>query len=561
MKMMKVISSCLLVVAFLFTSCEDLLEPSPDNQRDIDFILEGARFGEGLLLNAYSNLPNVYPFDEAATDDAVSNLLGAGFKRMATGEWSSQFNPVSVWNDHYQTILYINLFLDLVDDVEWSWESAERNEMFAERFTGEAYGLRALYYTELLRAHGGLGSDNEMLGFILLDEYVEPAILDPNLPRSGFDECVQFIVDDCDRAIAILPMDYVEQTETNEQFVWGEQNKNRITARHAMAIKARVLLMAASPAFNTAGTASKWEDAADAAAELLTEIGGVAGLSPTGLRWYLNQNDPEIIWRKDVENILTWESQNFPPSMFGSGRNNPTQNFVDAFPMNDGTPIAESGAYDPSNPYANRDPRLAAYVVYNGNTIGTNVINTNVEDITNGLNKTELSTVTGYYLKKLMNEAVRLNPGSQNSRVHFYTLFRYTEMFLNYAEAANEAWGPDGDPEGYGFTARDVIGAIRERAGIIQPDAYLATVTTKEDMRDLIRNERRIELSFEGFRFWDIRRWDLPLNETAKGMSIEGGVHTVIDVEVRDYDAHMKYGPIPYRETLINTSLVQNKDW
>jgi hypothetical protein len=230
--------------------------------------------------------------------------------------------------------------------------------------------------------------------------------------------------------------------------------------------------------------------------------------------------------------------------------------------MANGYPIAHaSSGYNASTPYASRDPRLASYVIYNGNKIGTTVIATNVESTTNGIGNTPKSTVTGYYLKKLMNEQVKLTPGSTNPQIHFYTLFRYTEIFLNYAEAANEAWGPDNDPEGYGFTPRQIMQAIRSRAGIVQPDNYLATITDAAGMRTLIQNERRIELCFEGFRFWDLRRWNLNLAEKAKGMRIEGGIYTVIDVEDRDYEPYMKYGPIPYRETINNTNLIQNEGW
>lgn len=80
-------------------------------------------------------------------------------------------------------------------------------------------------------------------------------------------------------------------------------------------------------------------------------------------------------------------------------------------------------------------------------------------------------------------------------------------------------------------------------------------------MRTLIRNERRIELCFEGFRFWDLRRWDLPLNETAMGMSITRNVYTEIEVEPRTYESFMKYGPIPYQELLKNNNLIQNEGW
>ena len=83
-------------------------------------------------------------------------------------------------------------------------------------------------------------------------------------------------------------------------------------------------------------------------------------------------------------------------------------------------------------------------------------------------------------------------------------------------------------------------------------------------MRELIRNERRLELCFEGFRFWDLRRWKVDmtkLNETVKGMSIEGNKYSVVDVETRNYADYMFYGPIPYSEVLKFNALIQNSGW
>jgi starch-binding outer membrane protein, SusD/RagB family len=109
-----------------------------------------------------------------------------------------------------------------------------------------------------------------------------------------------------------------------------------------------------------------------------------------------------------------------------------------------------------------------------------------------------------------------------------------------------------------------VIARIRLRAGITQPDNYLATITTKEQMRDLIRNERRLELCFEGFRFWDIRRWGLPLNETVKGITVNstGTTFTPMDVETRNYPpSYGTYMPLPFEETLKYGGLIQNEGW
>ena len=146
--------------------------------------------------------------------------------------------------------------------------------------------------------------------------------------------------------------------------------------------------------------------------------------------------------------------------------------------------------------------------------------------------------------------------------MHYTPRIRFTEIFLNYAEAANEAWGPTGNG-GHGYSAYDIIAALHNRAGV--GNGYLESIKTDKDkMRQLIRNERRIELSFEGFRFWDLRRWNAPLTEKAMGMSINSAnktTYTPVDVETRDYKDYMNYGPIPYSEVLKFNQLQQNKGW
>jgi hypothetical protein len=154
---------------------------------------------------------------------------------------------------------------------------------------------------------------------------------------------------------------------------------------------------------------------------------------------------------------------------------------------------------------------------------------------------------------------VNANPSALTTQRHYPVHIRYTEIFLIYAEAANEAFGPDGMGTN-GFSARQVISAIRRRAGIAQTDNYLASVTTKDDMRRLIRNERRLELSFEGFRFWDLRRWKENLTEPARGVIITNNVYNIQTVENRQYADHMYYGPIPLTEAL-KANLKQNKGW
>jgi hypothetical protein len=161
---------------------------------------------------------------------------------------------------------------------------------------------------------------------------------------------------------------------------------------------------------------------------------------------------------------------------------------------------------------------------------------------------------------------------------HVYPRIRYTEIFLAYAEAANDAWGPKADPKGIGYTAYDVIKKIRQRAGLgkdfmgmdlPEGDSYLEECAADQTkMTDLIRNERRIELCFENKRFWDLRRWLLPLNEPVRGMQIDcysnGDIkYTVIPVvDERKFDNSFQcYGPIPKSEVLKWSNLKQNRGW
>jgi hypothetical protein len=212
-------------------------------------------------------------------------------------------------------------------------------------------------------------------------------------------------------------------------------------------------------------------------------------------------------------------------------------------------------------------------VLYNGGTEGVanTVINTEQNSTTNdGINKLSgKSTRTGYYLRKLLRQDVNLDPNKTTKQFHYTPRIRYTELFLNYAEAANEAWGPTGKGS-HNYSAYDVIKALHNRAGV--GNDYLESIkTNKEKMRELIRNERRIELSFEGFRFWDIRRWNLVDAMTAevKGMSIVSSkdgdnttyTYTVVPVEKRSYKDYMIYGPIPYSEMVKFNQLSQNKGW
>lgn len=576
-------------------SCDDLFEPAKENIKDVSSMYDEATYADGILGDAYILLPySSGVTSDVATDDAVTNDNSDSYRTMAIGSWTSQNDPMSQWRNRYAAIQFLNIFIENADNVAWSRDGGVR-AMFNNRLKGEAYGLRALQMLYLLQAHGGVSVDGELLGVPVYEMSLDGSS-DFNIPRASFAACIRKVFEDADMAIGLLPLDfgdiadisqipdrYVELGVQPDEYnrVFGNQVSGRMSGRIAEAIKAQAALLAASPAFNQASGVD-WSDAADICASVLDRIGGPAGLDPQGHLWYLpdnvdrlaaGANPDEIIWRAsigDADNTL--EAANFPPSLRGTGRVNPTQNLVDAFPTLSGYPITDSrGGYDSDAPYENRDPRLSAYVVFNGATQGVNddEIVTAVYGTNNdAINREDgHSTRTGYYMRKLLREDCNPHPTYNTKQKHYVKRIRYTEIFLAYAEAANEAWGPLSGGS-HGYTAYDVIKAIRHRAGIgvDNDDAYLESIKSDRDkMRELIRNERRIELCFENIRFWDLRRWKAPLNENACGVNItaENGTmkYSRIEVEARNYRDYMYYGPIPYSELLKFGALRQNQGW
>ena len=603
-----VIGYCLLVIGLV--SCDDMFEPAKRNFRQLEDMTEESEYAHGLLIYGYDRLPYMrYTQTDVATDDAVTNDFNNNYLVMATGAWAADNNPMSQWDPCKDGIQYVNLFLSIVDKTQWAPSAASKQQMFIDRLKGEAFALRAILYYYLLQVHSGYAEDGQLYGVPLLTK-PEDGSSDFNQPRAPFADCVKQIFADCDSAIALLPADYADidgETEIPAKYialganvsgynlVFGKNARNLVSGKAAEAVKAQVALLAASPAFRDQSGVTSAE-AATYCANALKRIGGMEGFDPLGNIWYKNASKldpsaasemPEILWRSDRSNDNTQEGENFPPSLYGNGRVNPSQNLVDAFPMRSGLPITDpQSGYDAQDPYANRDPRLTDYIIYNGMTFsgakiltGVNMPNDKSETYDN-LTDIETSTRTGYYLKKLLRDDVSVNPSSRRVQYHIYPRIRYTEIFLAFAEAANDAWGPDADPTGVGFTAYDVIKAIRQRAGLAKDengmelaggDAYLESCrSNKEQMTQLIRNERRIELCFENKRFWDLRRWQMPINESVKGMQIEKIdpdkedsplKYTVINVEDRKYDAYQLYGPIPKDEVLKWSNLKQNKGW
>ena len=596
--------------SFFICSCDDMFEPAEENTKQLDAMVQESNYVYGLLIYGYNRLPYMTTTQtDIATDDAVTNENGNVYRDMATGTWSSENNPLSQWNSCKDGIQYVNLFLKYVNQVDWAPSAASKQQMFIDRLTGEALGLRAIFYYHLLQAHGGYDEVGNLLGVPLLTE-PEDGSSDYNQPRASFADCVRQIFADCDKAVELLPAQYVEIDDaenipqkyrdlgaqlTGYNLVFGNMAKNLVSGKVAAAVKAQTALLAASPAFRSKSGVTS-EEAAKICADVLKDV----EFDPEGDIWYKNTEKlsssknvmPEILWRADWESAgSSQESANFPPSLYGQGRVNPSQNLVNAFPMRNGYPITDSRSqYDPQDPYKDRDPRLDDDVIYNGTVFKSVVIVTGTYATTtenkghddNINNPSTSSTRTGYYMKKLLRSDAGASAasGSISNQPHIYPRIRYTELYLAYAETANDAWGPKADGAGLGLSAYDVIKKIRERGGIgtdengdYVGDPYLEECAGDQaKMSELIRNERRIELCFENKRFWDLRRWELPINESVMGVQIDkideqkdaepsNLKYTFINVEDRVFDSYQYFGPIPNSELISWSNLLQNKGW
>ncbi|MGE5520187.1 MAG: RagB/SusD family nutrient uptake outer membrane protein [Candidatus Dadabacteria bacterium] len=517
------------------------------------------------LNNIYTYLPNGFnridgDFLDAASGDAIPSRYNTTVENYTKGTVSVINNPDPYWGTAYYGIRRSNIFLSNIVNVPIAVQTKQY-------WKAEARFLRAFFYWELLKRYGGvpLVGDN-IYG---LDDNIQ-------LPRNTFAETVDYIVNECTAIKDSLRVDPTSDAE------WGRASKGA-----AVALKCRVLLYSASPLFNGGGVESdpvkkaltgyptadpaRWQKVVDAVTEFnaLGYYKLVTSGSPTPFASvFTTKKSTEIIFAKQSGNNTGLEYSQSPVGYIISnsrsqGLTSPTQNFVDAFPMANGMGINETGSgYSASTPYANRDPRLGATVFYNG----LQWLNRNVQTSQGGLDKPDdpavapVQTRTGYYLRKFLGNFATSTSFSNQS--HNFPIFRYAEILLNYAEALNEL--------GQVENAVTQIKALRSRAGIAAGtngrNGIKAGITQLE-MRDLIRNERRIELAFEEHRFWDIRRWkiaDQAVGTPLFGMNISSGTtptYQQVTVANPVFQNRLYHMPIPYDEITKNPKLIQNEGW
>jgi starch-binding outer membrane protein, SusD/RagB family len=551
--------SILLLSLLILSACNDFLDPEPDGRKDEKLVFSEYTYALGFFANIYADLPAGFhsvsgAMEACMTDDAEHTDQLADVQSYNNGSWNKQnFTDAWLYTKYYASLRKLAIFLENVDDAKFIDPNAynrspELNAVYQERFKAESYFLRAFFYFELVKRFGGVPIVPE-LRLEINDEL--------NLPRKSFDECVDYIVSNCDLAAATLPV-------KDQESSWI----GHATKASALALKSRVLLYAASPLNNPSSDNEKWIRAAKAAKEVL-DLQGYGLLTGnevknTGMfEIWNNFYNTEVLFAMPYFANNDLEFKNFPVGFQkGQGLTNPTQNLVDAFETSNGEPISQSSQYNAQNPYENRDPRLSYFIGYNGSVYNNRPIETYIGGL-DGLNKDQNSTKTGYYMKKYMNVNADLAKNTQSTR-HQWIHFRYAEILLNYAEAMNEAYGPANVGDGLNKSALDAVNQVRSRVGMPNLNAGI----NKDQMRERIRNERRVELCFEGHRAWDVRRWKQGslFNAPVKGMRITQNGSTfqyeVFNVEQRVFDESKMYlMPIPQSEILKADALEQNPNW
>lgn len=598
----------LISIVLLFASCgkdqSSLLDPATTGITDKD-VFKNAQYADQFLIDIYGALVPVLATTgnggtrwrgtdgmlETTTDFGSSNLASvAPFRSFNAGSWNETTNTTfsqADWLTSWQAIRACNLYLSHIAEVPLSTEY-QFDESIRTIRKAEATFLLAFNYAELAKQFGGVPMEKTVVG--VTDEM--------KIPRSTFDETTAYIVQLCDKAAADLPIKQPDQ--------W----LGRVTRGAALALKARTLLYAASPLWNNSAKptdspfrgkydALKWKTAAQAAKAVMDlgvyRLYGTAAGEDISTLFTTRIND-EIIFSHMGQQECYQTGISVPMKLYGtgayakSGCNEVTYNMTKLYEIiNNGQaysiedPDQVKTGYNPNDPYKKLDPRFYRDCMFNGEKflgqtcafgVGTQAVH----------NPTEVSPYYTYVFSvKFADLTLKVNfdPRNPNSSPvksnQNYPYFRYAEVLLNYAEAMNEAFGPEIDGLGNGLTALAAVNQIRARTKYPTKPEYMGLTgvlpaipsgQSQATFRQTIRHERSVELSYEEHRFWDCRRWKLDpatmttIQTQTPTWSATGVVtYPITTLETRTFETKMYRMPIPQQEMFANPTLVQNPGW
>ncbi|MBQ6576217.1 MAG: RagB/SusD family nutrient uptake outer membrane protein [Bacteroidales bacterium] len=490
-----------MIICLLFASCEEWLNVNPTDKYSKDTFWTTAVNANAGLMGCYNAL---YPWrfmmsfeTDMLTSNAVAYNEANGTRGMARGQALSTCELVSnSWKRCYAGIGRVNTLIDNIGNVD------ELSDADKATMTAEAKFLRAFFYGNLVHRFGG----------VPLITSAPDAAEQESLPRDTKEAVTEQIYKDLDDAIAVLPAS------------WNAANLGRATKGAAQSYKARMLLYD-----------GKWAEAA-AMAKQVMDSKTYALFNDYRHFWSeSNKHHKEVIF--NLESIIPEHTVDYDSQIWQLNRPAPLKELVDIYLCTDGLPIEKSPLYDPEHPYENRDPRLLKSIICIGYPyLGQIMTPSNC-------------VLTGFGSKKYTSYEDNVSQALLTRSAHNFIIIRYAEVLLTYAEAQNEASGPDA-------SVYDAINQLRRRPDIQMPD--LEPGLNQAQMREVIRRERRVELCMEGLYYFDILRW-----KTAE-IENNGIVHRYSGeaLEERKFNPARDYlWPIPYDQILHNPNLKQNPGW
>jgi len=574
------------VAGILFTSCEDMfgdfLDKQPSNELTEEIVFSDWTTTRQFHFDTYNFLRDGMAringsWLDAATDISMTSFSYGGTRvAFNIGNYYTGYagNELTfTWEHYYRGIRKCNMLLTRIDSVPRpADETKEKYETDKLNYKSEARFLRAFFFWELFLRYGPIPLVTEVLdpdGDLLSDYTTRPSIKE---------YVVDFVLNELKECEAGL-MDY----DTGK-----ERNAGRITQPMARALYSRIMLYMAGDRFR-AESGITWKAAADASKSFIDDYGKHYGLfqpennaaanyTAAILRNAHNEKNTEtIFWRNDLRYGWGAIEVDSPVGEGGMGGNCPTQNLVDMYDMANGespfNAYDETGApvynnltpsinplsgYNDANPYADRDPRFSATVLYHGVNWGNGVINVIRGQRDNPSGNTN-ATPTGYYMRKYIPENILSNNHSGTSYMN-WIIIRYAEILLNYAEALHESGGSREE-------VLNTLQPIRDRAGLTAKLTDRADLNTASQIRNFIRKERTVELAFEEHRVWDVRRWNVAEKALARpiyGIEVtrEGDrvVYTRKLSQNRVFEPKMYLYPIPEAEVW-KTNIENNPGW
>ena len=487
---------------------------------------------------------------DATTDDAIHVYESSAIQRIVNGTWSANYTVDDKFAYYYNAIHDANYYLTTLSGLTFdTWENGDDYQDWMQNYDNYQYQvrfLRAYFYFELVRRYQNVPLITKPLSQTETNQ-IEP---------SSAKEVLKFIINECTEIAPKLP---IKSTSI------ARAENGRATRAMAMALKLRAALYAASPLYSTNGDNAKWTEAAKASHDIIASAGEL-GL---GLDTYANlfksknYNSKEVILCRPTGKSKTFEQANYPMGVTGGNTTTcPTENLASAFEMKDGRAFDWNDPTMKANPYKDRDPRFYLTIVHNGMLWPAKKAVDISEGGANGLSLTN-ATITGYYLRKYVDNSISFEAGSTTAATHHnWILFRYAEVLLNYAEAMIHVNGNcDYKDATYTMSAREALNAVRKRAGIPEVAAC-----SQDEFLTRVKHERRVEMAFEGQRFWDLRRWK-NLDETKNIYAVRITHHDgVLSYEKtllseRSVSNKLYFYPIANVELFKNKKLVQNSGW